>query len=114
MFIRKHFELTDNDNIRLFMKEKIHTILSCISLSQGINILSLNNIVLFATNSTLQTTQRLGRVLRTNKNDSKKKATVIDFVDSNKFIEKTGPDYKRYEWLSSLSKIKTNPKYAHK
>ena len=76
--------------------------------------MSLNNIVLFATNSTLQTTQRLGRVLRINKNDPKKKATVIDFVDSDKFKEKKGSDYKRYEWLSSLSKTKTNPKYAHK
>ena len=75
-------------------------------LSQGIDVQSLNSIVLFATPRGRQFKQRLGRVLRADPKNPKKVATVIDFFDKKHLKEKKGSDYNRYKELIEYSKIK--------
>ena len=75
-------------------------------LSQGIDVQSLNSIVLFATPRGRQFKQRLGRVLRSDPNNNQKRATVIDFFDKKHIDDEKGSDFNRYQELLGYSKIK--------
>lgn len=87
------------DNLFKFSQGEINCLITCKKLSEGIDIKSVNNIVLFASDrSRLQTIQRIGRSLRINPNDPDKVAHVVDFIEIN-----TEADQERREWLSNLS-----------
>ena len=76
-------------------------------LSEGINLKSLSNIVLFSSEGNRELIQRLGRVLRVDdKNNPNKRALVIDFVDKDQMEKMDGADYHRHETLSELSKVR--------
>jgi superfamily II DNA or RNA helicase len=76
-------------------------------LNEGINMKSLSNIILVSSESKRQLIQRLGRVLRIDEdNNPNKKAFVIDFIEDTQLKNMKGPDYKRYEYLNELSKVK--------
>ena len=112
--IRKYYDdKKDVDNIKMFTDGEINTIISCISLSQGISINSLNNIVVFSPESMIKNIQRLGRVLRLDPENPNKKARVLDFIDADKVLEIDHADQKRYKWLKKLSNTKTNKEYAN-
>lgn len=99
------------ENLHLFSECKINSLLTCKRLSEGIDVRSINNIILFSTSrAKLETIQRMGRCLRIDPNNSNKRAKIIDFIvksdlenEDNKF-EKA--DEERYKWLKELSKVK--------
>ena len=80
--------------------------MNCEKLSEGIDVKSVNNIVLFATPQGIQLIQRLGRVLRIDNNFPNKRACVIDFFEEDDMANEEGSDYNRYKKLKKLSEIK--------
>ena len=80
---RYHTYYADDEKARLeeFAEGKIECLLTCKKISEGIDISTVTNIFLFASDrSKLVTTQRIGRALRLDKKNPDKKATVIDFI----------------------------------
>jgi superfamily II DNA or RNA helicase len=107
--VKKHVGSANYDNIIAFSKGEIDCLLNCEKLSQGIDVKSVNNIILFATPKCRQLIQRLGRVLRSDlTNNPDKRACVIDFYEENDMQEKEGPEYERYlkltDWSSTQKK----------
>jgi superfamily II DNA or RNA helicase len=103
---RSYFSGEDSQNLLQFAKGKISTLVTCHRLSQGIDFPGLKNIVLFASSrSKLETIQRIGRALRVNPRDPRKRARVFDFYleqsDNNQTV-----DSERVLWLSSVSKTR--------
>jgi superfamily II DNA or RNA helicase len=95
------FEGDVNQRLLEFVEGKLECLITCHRLSQGIDIQGLKNIFLIASDkSKLETIQRIGRCLRKNSLDIKKKAKVVDFVDKDYDVDKN-----RSEWLNGLSKI---------
>ena len=104
--VRTHYGNDDKDNLLRFSKGEINCIINVMKLSQGIDVQSLNCIVLFATPKGRQFKQRLGRVLRTDPKNLNKIAMVIDFFDKNHLKENKGSDYNRYKELVEYTEIK--------
>lgn len=108
---RYHTYYADDEKINLtnFADGKIECLLTCKKISEGIDISSVTNIFLFASDrSKLVTTQRIGRALRLDKNNPNKKATVIDFVLDDANENDNNADHQRKEWLSTLSLTRRN------
>lgn len=104
-----HTYYADDEKINLdnFASGKISCLLTCKKVSEGIDISSVTNIFLFASDrSRLVTTQRIGRALRLDKNNPEKVANVIDFVLSDAGENDSNADLERQEWLSELSKTR--------
>lgn len=99
-------EKTNLDN---FSSGKICCLLTCRKISEGIDISSVTNIFLFASDrSRLVTTQRIGRALRLDKDNPNKKANVIDFIISDKNDDEESTDTERMTWLNDLSNTRRN------
>ncbi len=105
------FAEDQKENLHLFSTEKINCLLTCKRLSEGIDIRSINNIILFSTSrAKLETIQRIGRCLRIDPNNPNKRSKVIDFIvksdleNGDNDFEKA--DNERYLWLTDLSKIR--------
>ena len=93
--------------LREFANGRLQCLVSCHRLSEGIDIKSVSNIVLFASaRAKLETIQRLGRCLRVDPANPEKRAHVLDFVDltSNDETGKSA-DQERFDWFTSLSKV---------
>jgi superfamily II DNA or RNA helicase len=104
-----YYHEDDKDNLEEFARGNISCLITCHRLSEGIDIRSLRNVVLFSSHATrLETTQRMGRCLRTDPDDLTKRATVVDFVRVEEDEEDKEPnaDQRRCEWLRGLSQIK--------
>ena len=100
-----HTYYADDEKINLenFADGKIECLLTCKKISEGIDISSVTNIFLFASDrSRLVTTQRIGRALRLDKNNPDKKANVIDFVIEDSESDNNS-DQERADWLSELA-----------
>ena len=111
--IKEFYDDDQIETLKLFAEKKINTLITCKSLSQGISINSLTNIVIFASDSRLVNIQRVGRVLRKDSKNINKKATIVDFFDKEKVEIPTHNEYVRYNWLYELSNIKTSKEYAN-
>ena len=97
-----HTYYADDEKINLenFAAGKIDCLLTCKKVSEGIDISSVTNIILFSSDrSRLVTTQRIGRALRLDKNNPEKKATVVDFVIEDSEENDNNADADRAEWL---------------
>ena len=93
-----------DDNLRSFAKGETHFLVSCHRISEGLDIQSVRQIVLFSfSGSPLETIQRIGRALR--KGDDPKRALVVDFIYDNP-NSSTNPDAARREWLKGLAEAK--------
>ena len=103
---KKHTDNANYENIDKFSKGEIDCLLNCEKLSEGIDVKSVNNIVLFATPQGIQLIQRLGRVLRTDSNFPNKRACVIDFFEEDDMNNKKGSDYNRFKKLKEYSEYK--------
>ncbi len=93
--------------LRDFAAGRLQCLVSCHRLSEGIDIQSVRNIVLFASaRARLETIQRLGRCLRVDAANPEKRAHVLDFVDltTNDSLGETA-DQERFDWFTSLSKV---------
>lgn len=103
-----HTYYADDEKINLenFADGKIECLLTCKKISEGIDISSVTNIFLFASDrSRLVTTQRIGRALRLDKNNPDKKANVIDFVIEDNESDNNS-DQERADWLSELAETR--------
>jgi len=101
-----HTYYADDEKINLenFAEGKISCLLTCKKVSEGINISSVTNIFLFASDrSRLVTTQRIGRALRLDKKNPEKVANVIDFILDDVGENDYNADHERKEWLEDLS-----------
>lgn len=94
------------DNLRKFGSGQIDCLLTCKKISEGIDIRSARNIVLFSSDKgKIVTIQRIGRVLRKNPEEPSKKACVVDFICRGESGEDTTTDQERREWLTKLAKV---------
>ncbi|MGD2183293.1 DEAD/DEAH box helicase [Lusitaniella coriacea] len=104
-----HTYYADDDRQKLvdFAKGRISCLITCHRISQGIDIQSLNSVILFSSaRAKLETIQRIGRCLRKDSSNAAKRATVVDFVRvQEEEREALNADQERKEWLKSLSKI---------
>ena len=103
-----HTYYADDEKINLenFADGKIECLLTCKKISEGIDISSVTNIFLFASDrSRLVTTQRIGRALRLDKNNPDKKANIIDFVIEDSESDNNS-DQERADWLSELAETR--------
>lgn len=93
-----------------FLKNRValhECLLTCKKISEGIDISSVTNIFLFASDrSKLVTTQRIGRALRLDKKNPNKKAIVIDFILEDAVENDNNADQERKEWLTGLSRTR--------
>lgn len=104
-----HTYYADDEKINLenFAEGKINCLLTCKKVSEGIDISSVTNIFIFASDrSKLVTTQRIGRSLRLDKNNPEKKANVIDFILEDIGENDNNADQERKEWLTKLSETR--------
>lgn len=102
-----YFQGAEAYRLREFAAGKLQCLVSCHRLSEGIDIKSVRNIVLFASaRAKLETIQRLGRCLRVDPAHLDKRAHVLDFVDLALNDDSgDGADRERFDWFSSLSKV---------
>tara|TARA_B100001758_G_scaffold205842_1_gene186282 strand:+ start:431 stop:2626 length:2196 start_codon:yes stop_codon:yes gene_type:complete len=89
------------ENLESFAQGKTHFLVSCHRISEGLDIKSVSQIVLFSSSGApLETIQRIGRALR--KGEGAKRALVVDFIYDNP-DSTTNPDAARRDWLEEIS-----------
>lgn len=99
----------ERENLEKFTKGQLKCLITCKKISEGIDICSVRNIVLFSSDrGHLVTTQRIGRSLRKDPNDKEKRAHIIDFICSreNGPEEDTTADQEREKWLKKIAEIR--------
>ena len=90
-----------------FARADLECLITCHRLSEGIDIRSLNSVILFASErARLETTQRIGRCLRTDPENPEKIANIVDFIRETTDPDAPNPDLERREWLTSLSTLR--------
>jgi len=114
---RTYYGADDEQNLADFSNGEISTLVTSKAISEGIDIKSVRNIVIFTSNRSKGTTiQRIGRALRTNPENPDKTANIVDFVVRSDIEEDLDdvdeddkvdvpPDRERYEWLLDLSDV---------
>jgi superfamily II DNA or RNA helicase len=100
-----YFSEDEVDTLKRFAKGDLECLITCHKVSEGIDITSLENVILFSSaKAKLETIQRIGRCLRVDPKNPGKVANVIDFIRIDN--EKYNTDDERLEWLSDLTSIK--------
>ena len=102
----------DRRNLKLFTNGELDCLIACKRISEGIDIQSVRNIVLFATaKAPIETVQRVGRCLRIHPKNPKKRATVVDFIKAGE--EETddsgspiSTDARRRDWFERLATVR--------
>jgi superfamily II DNA or RNA helicase len=95
----------DVETLRRFATGELECLVTCHKVSEGIDIKTLENVILFASaKAKLETIQRIGRCLRVDPNNKDKIANVIDFIRKDNGSPSTDED--RCDWLTALSKIR--------
>ena len=93
--------------LKKFALGELKCLITCHRLSQGIDIPALKTVVLFSSSrARLETIQRIGRCLRIDRQNTSKRALIIDFVargsaDAND--SGVAADISRAEWLIGVS-----------
>jgi superfamily II DNA or RNA helicase len=105
---RTYYAEDDRDHLVEFARGGIDCLVTCHRISQGIDIRSLNTVVLFASaRARLETVQRIGRCLRLDPDRPDKEALVIDFVRPPTPGDQTpNADQDRAAWLTELAKTR--------
>lgn len=106
-----HSYFTGEQSITLkrFAQGDLECLITCHRLSEGIDIQSLNTVILFSSaRARLETIQRIGRCLRTDPSNPAKIANVIDFVRLSSVEDENfqSADEERRNWLLDLSKVR--------
>lgn len=104
---RTYYADDDRAHLIAFANGEIDCLVTCHRISQGIDIRSLNTVVLFASaRARLETIQRIGRCLRADPGNPHKRARVIDFVrPAQQGDRELNADQDRCQWLTRLSQI---------
>lgn len=99
------FSDDEKQNLIDFGNGELEVLITCHMISEGIDIKSISNIILFSSDrQKLEAIQRIGRALRIDPSNPEKRAKVIDLV----YLEEDkidSSDKIRMEWLLDLSKI---------
>lgn len=109
-----YYQDDDRENLRRFAKGQLDCLLTCHRISEGIDIQSVNNIILFASaRGRLETVQRLGRCLRLDPANPGKRARVVDFVeprpvDLDDPTGELGADEERESWFVALTSLRND------
>lgn len=113
---RFHTYFADDDREQLvtFSKGGTDCLVTCHRISEGIDIRSVNNVVLFASSrAKLETIQRLGRCLRIDDTNPEKRALVVDFVESTDASvppdsddSDQSADEERRQWFELLAQVR--------
>jgi superfamily II DNA or RNA helicase len=108
-----YYQDDDRKNLQLFADGTLQCLVTCHRISEGIDIRSVNNVVLFSSSrARLETIQRLGRCLRVDPENPLKRARIIDFIEpvlSEEEKQECGylnADEERRAWFLSLAQIK--------
>ena len=110
-----YYQSEDRKVLERFARGELDCLISCHRLSEGIDIQSVENIVLFSSaRSELETVQRLGRCLRIDRANLSKRAHVLDFVDYASVDEELSgyeSDRVRCDRLTRLSRVRNRPQW---
>ena len=105
-----YFSGEAKDVLRRFAAGDLECLVTCHRLSEGIDIRSLKNVILFSSSrARLETIQRMGRCLRVDPDDRDKVANVVDFVRADQVDNGdavTPTDIARKEWLENLARFR--------
>ncbi|MGY8635611.1 DEAD/DEAH box helicase family protein [Bradyrhizobium sp. 14AA] len=107
-----YYQDDDRANLKLFASGDLQCLLTCHRISEGIDIRSVNNIVLFASSrARLETVQRLGRCLRVDPANPHKRALVVDLVQEQPEDEadptgELSADQERRDWFLDLASVR--------
>ena len=102
----------DRENLVRFAQGELDCLIACKRISEGIDIQSINNVVLFASaRAPIETVQRVGRCMRSDTQRPGKRATVVDFIkidDAGElaFDEPLSTDARRRQWFEKLAKVR--------
>ncbi len=109
-----YFSGEDKECLRAFARGDLECLITCHRLSEGIDIKSLNTVMLLSSDATrLETVQRIGRCLRTNQADPHKIANILDFVHTKNLPNESSADRDRCEWLTQLSRVRPPGEQRH-
>jgi superfamily II DNA or RNA helicase len=97
----------DASILRRFAQGELACLVTCHRLSEGIDIRSLETVILFSSaKARLETIQRIGRCLRVDPNNATKRANVVDFIRQAQIGDQDPEaDDQRAQWLTELSTI---------
>lgn len=97
----------DASVLRQFARGDIACLVTCHRLSEGIDIRSLETVILFSSaRARLETIQRIGRCLRVDPGNPTKRANVVDFVrQAQPGDQDPESDEQRSQWLTDLASI---------
>ena len=105
--IHTYFSGEDAGTLRRFAAGDLECLIACHRLSEGIDIRSLETVILFSSDKTrLETIQRLGRCLRIDPKNPSKTANVIDFIREGDDSSEPNSDETRRDWLTELSRVR--------
>ena len=97
----------DAENLARFAAGDFDCLVTCKKISEGIDIKTVKNIILFSSDrSRLVTTQRIGRSLRIDPANPQKRAAVVDFICENTTSAEPNADEERRDWLIELSQVR--------
>lgn len=95
------------ENLKRFGEGGIDCLITCKKLSEGIDIRSVKNIILFSSDKgKIVTIQRIGRSLRKNPEELDKEACIVDFIYGDEADDDVTTDRERMTWLSALAKVR--------
>lgn len=105
---RTYYADDDRDHLIAFARGDIDCLITCHRISQGIDIRSLNTVILFASaRAKLETIQRIGRCLRIDPTNPGKRALVVDFVRPGGEADPIpNADQERQAWLAHLATVR--------
>lgn len=102
----------DKSVLERFARGDLECLITCHRLSEGIDIRSLKNVILFSSSrARLETIQRIGRCLRIDPDNPGKRAGIVDFVRADQIVlevpdDNIPTDRMRMDWLTDLSKVR--------
>ena len=103
-----YFSGEEQSTLQRFARGDLECLITCHRLSEGIDIQSLNTVILFSSEKgQLETIQRIGRSLRINPDDPDKIANIVDFIREPDGRPKPNADEERRDWLIELSQVRT-------
>ena len=106
-----YFSGEDSETLKRFARGELECLITCHRVSEGIDIRSLNSVILFSSaRARLETIQRMGRCLRTDPDKPEKVANIVDFIRQSDQDGKQTADEERAEWLSGLSHVRAGEK----
>ena len=102
-----YFSGEESKILKRFARGELECLITCHRVSEGIDIRSLNSVILFSSaRARLETIQRMGRCLRTDPDNPEKTANIVDFIRQSDEDDEQNADEKRAEWLTNLSRVR--------